>query len=50
MMHEPSGNNVSDICYAVGFTNLSYFAKCFREQYGKTPSEYMESLKASRRG
>ena len=45
MMHEPSGNNVSDICYAVGFTNLSYFAKCFREQYGKTPSEYMESLR-----
>ena len=44
MMHEPSGNNVSDICYAVGFTNLSYFAKCFREQYGKIPSEYMKSL------
>ena len=44
MMHESSGNNVSEIGYAVGFTNLSYFAKCFREQYGKTPSEYMESL------
>ena len=44
MMRESSGNNVSEICYAVGFTNLSYFAKCFREQYGKTPSEYMESL------
>lgn len=44
MMRESSGNNVSDICYAVGFTNLSYFAKCFREQYGKTPSEYMDSL------
>ncbi len=44
MMRESSGNSVSEIGYAVGFTNLSYFAKCFREQYGKTPSEYMESL------
>ena len=32
--------SVSEIAYAVGFNNLSYFAKCFRNAYGKTPSEY----------
>lgn len=43
MLKESHGNNVSDICYSVGFTNQSYFAKCFKEQYGVTPSEWGES-------
>ncbi len=33
--------NVSDIMYAVGFNNQSYFTKCFREVYSVTPSDYM---------
>ncbi|MGI9542162.1 MAG: hybrid sensor histidine kinase/response regulator transcription factor, partial [Cyclobacteriaceae bacterium] len=31
---------ISDICYRVGFNSLSYFTKCFKEQYGKTPSDF----------
>lgn len=40
MLRDAHGNNVTDICYAVGFTSASYFAKCFREKYGVTPTEY----------
>lgn len=34
---------ISEICYEVGFSTPAYFTKCFREQYGKTPSELRES-------
>jgi DNA-binding response OmpR family regulator len=32
--------SISEIAYAAGFNNLSYFARCFREVFGKLPSEY----------
>lgn len=34
------GSSISDICYRVGFNNLSYFTRTFKEAYGLTPSEY----------
>lgn len=33
---------IGDICEAVGYTNLSYFCKTFRNEYGVTPEKYRE--------
>ncbi|MBN2088812.1 helix-turn-helix transcriptional regulator [candidate division KSB1 bacterium] len=35
--------NVAEIAYEVGFSTPSYFAECFRRQFGVVPSEYQES-------
>ena len=38
-----SDASVSEVAYAVGFNTPSYFIKCFKETYKKTPSEYFQS-------
>lgn len=38
-MIESGTASISEIAYEVGFNNLSYFSKCFFEQFGKLPSE-----------
>jgi signal transduction histidine kinase/DNA-binding response OmpR family regulator len=30
---------ISEIAYAVGFSSVAYFTKCFRERYGRTPGQ-----------
>lgn len=40
LLAQQSGS-VADIAYQVGFNSLSYFSKCFKDKYGKTPSEYL---------
>ncbi|MFO7448146.1 MAG: two-component regulator propeller domain-containing protein [Ignavibacteriaceae bacterium] len=32
---------ITEIAYEVGFNDLTYFARCFRKQYDKSPSEYI---------
>jgi len=33
---------VSEIAYAVGYSNLSYFTKSFKEKFGHVPSKFMQ--------
>jgi DNA-binding response OmpR family regulator len=44
--------NVSEILYTIGFTNRSYFAKCFKKSFDMSPKEYStkhrEKLKRER--
>ena len=43
-----SGDNklrVSEICYMVGFSSTSYFAKCFQAQFGVLPNQYLEQYR-----
>ncbi|WP_239059529.1 substrate-binding domain-containing protein [Bacteroides sp. 224] len=36
---------IAEICYEVGFTSPSYFSKCYKEQYGESPSEGVRKRK-----
>lgn len=33
---------LSEIAFQAGFSSSSYFTRCFKEEYGKTPSQYLE--------
>lgn len=34
-------NRVNEICYMVGFSSPSYFAKCFQKQFGVLPRDFV---------
>ena len=42
---QTSDATINEVAYAVGFNTPTYFMKCFKEVYKKTPSEYLQSLK-----
>jgi AraC-like DNA-binding protein len=44
---ESKTGNVSEIALEVGFNNPSYFAECFRKQFGQTPTQYSRRSKQS---
>jgi AraC-like DNA-binding protein len=35
--------SVTDLCYRVGFDNISYFIKTFKKYHGCTPKQYLSS-------
>jgi signal transduction histidine kinase/DNA-binding response OmpR family regulator len=41
-MLRAKSDNVTQISYAVGFRNLPYFIKCFKEQFGVTPGQFSD--------
>ena len=36
---------INEVCYKVGFETPSYFIKCFKNYFGKLPTEYIELMK-----
>lgn len=39
-----SSKNISEICYAVGFTDIPYFNRAFKQRYGVSPTRYRASV------
>ena len=37
LLNEPNGMNISEVAYTVGFSDPSYFTKCYRQYFGKLP-------------
>ncbi|QIK60876.1 response regulator [Dysgonomonas sp. HDW5A] len=35
---------IAEVMYMVGFSNHSYFSKCFQAEFGKTPREYLADI------
>lgn len=42
MMLADRSRSISEVAYAVGFNNPKYFTKCFKEEFGLTPTEYQQ--------
>ncbi|WP_236263938.1 two-component regulator propeller domain-containing protein [Dysgonomonas sp. Marseille-P4677] len=36
--------SISEVMYMVGFSNHSYFTKCFQAEFGKTPRQFTDDL------
>ena len=44
---EAGNNNISEVCYKVGFSSPSYFTKCFKAHFGILPKEVEPKDKSS---
>lgn len=36
-------HQINEVCYMVGFGNPSYFSKCFKRQFGMSPSDFVSA-------
>jgi transcriptional regulator GlxA family with amidase domain len=36
--------STKEVMYLTGFSNASYFTRCFQEEYGVTPSNYSKMV------
>ena len=36
--------NVGDVSYLVGFSSPSYFAKCYKEYFGESPTDFLRRI------
>ena len=43
---QTSDITINEVAYATGFNTPTYFMKCFKETFKKTPSRYLQSLSA----
>jgi AraC-like DNA-binding protein len=34
--------HINEVCYMVGFSNPSYFSKCFQKQFGVKPNDFAQ--------
>jgi len=39
--------SVAEVMYMVGFSNHSYFSKCFKAEFNVTPLQYKEEVNLS---
>lgn len=37
-----SESNISEVAYAIGFSDRKYFSKEFKKHFGKTPTDYIK--------
>lgn len=40
--------SIKEVCYKCHFTDSSHFIKCFKREYGMTPTQYIEECKNNR--
>lgn len=43
-IHLQNGMNVSETSYAVGMSDPNYFTKCFKKEFGITPTEFLKQI------